>query len=53
MVEQQTVVDEINALINSHFAEKVQIVNLRAAMEEVLTLGFTGKPYSHLLPAAP
>lgn len=53
VTKQQTVVAEINTLIKSHFSEKVQIINLRAAMEEVLTLGFTGKPYSHLLPAAP
>jgi restriction endonuclease S subunit len=49
VTEQQTVVDEINALISIHVAEKRKIVDLRAAMEDVLTLGFMGKPYAHRL----
>ena len=47
LAEQRTVVNEINALINVHVAEKSQIADLRAAMEDVLTLGLTGKPYAH------
>jgi type I restriction enzyme S subunit len=47
LAEQHKVVDEINALISVHVAETSQIMDLRAAMEEVLTLGLTGKPYVH------
>lgn len=47
--DQKVVVDEINALLGSHFKEKSQISSLRAKMEDVLTLGLTGKPYSHVV----
>ena len=47
LMEQRTVVDEIKLLIGAHVAEKSQIADLRAAMEDVLTLGLTGKPYEH------
>lgn len=47
LAEQRKVVNEINALINVHVGEKSQIADLRAAMEDVLTLGLTGQPYTH------
>jgi type I restriction enzyme S subunit len=49
LVDQKVVVDEINALLGSHFKEKSQISSLRTKMEDVLTLGLTGKPYSHVV----
>lgn len=47
LAEQRRVVHEINALIKVHGTKMNRIVDLRAAMEDVLTLGLMGRPYAH------
>lgn len=50
--EQTATADGIRALLVNHFKESEGIVSLRKTMEEVLTLGLTGQPYSHLITIA-
>jgi type I restriction enzyme S subunit len=49
MTEQELAVQELTEAQGAHLAERERIKTLRARMEEVLTLGLTGKPYAQLL----
>lgn len=49
LARQRDAVDELTELRDDHIAERSEIVALRKKMEEVLTLGLRGLPFSHLI----
>jgi len=49
IADQEHAVEELSELQRVREAEKASLIHLRARMEDVLTLGLTGKSFSHLL----
>ena len=49
LADQEQAVKDLTKLQDARLAEKAGLSALRGKMEEVLTLGLTGKPFSHLL----